>query len=262
MARADRTPRLAGVLVVAALAACGWYLASGVLGASAESGGGQAGVWAAVDVSVRESADAGVEEAVDSGGAQRSPGSVSSRVDPDWAARASLQTGVPVRALTAYAGAQLVLAAEQPGCGVGWNTLAGIGRIETGHGSHGGAVLQGSGEAVPRILGPALDGNGFAAIPDSDGGAWDADAVWDRAVGPMQFIPDTWSRWGADGSGDGVADPNNIDDAALAAARYLCASGSMRDAAGWRAAVFSYNHLESYVDAVAAAATEYAAAGR
>ena len=180
-------------------------------------------------------------------------------VDRVWAAQTSARTGVPERALVAYAAAELVLASEQPACGVGWNTLAGVGQIETHHGSYGGAVVQPNGDALPRILGPALDGNGFAAIHDTDAGAWDSDAVWDRAVGPMQFIPDTWKRWGADGNDDGVIDPNNIDDAALAAGRYLCASGSMLDAAGWRAAIFSYNHLDSYVDSVAQAANEYAA---
>ncbi|WP_447407116.1 lytic murein transglycosylase, partial [Clostridium perfringens] len=83
------------------------------------------------------------------------------------------------------------------------------------------------------IRGPALDGDGVAAIADTDGGRWDGDTLWDRAVGPMQFIPDTWSRWGADGNGDGAADPNQIDDAALATARYLCGASAMTDAAGW-----------------------------
>ncbi len=179
-------------------------------------------------------------------------------VDRSWASLTAARSGIPERALIAYAAAELVLASEQPECGIGWNTLAGIGRLESGHGSFGGAVLQSNGDASPQILGPALDGNGFAAIPDTDGGAWDSDTVWDRAVGPMQFIPDTWARWGADGNGDGSSDPNNIDDAALAAGRYLCAGGGMRDAASWRAAVFSYNHLDSYVDSVARAANEYA----
>lgn len=184
------------------------------------------------------------------------------RVDQAWLRQVAAQTGVAERALAAYAAAELVLLSEQPQCGIGWNTLAGIGQIETHHGSYGGAVLQPNGDALPRILGPALDGNGVAAIPDTDSGAWDSDVVWDRAVGPMQFIPSTWAIWGADASGDGRSDPNNIDDAALAAARYLCASGSMLDAPGWRAAIFSYNHLDSYVDDVAHAANEYAESAR
>ncbi len=46
--------------------------------------------------------------------------------------------------------------------------------------------------------------------------------TYDRAVGPMQFLPGTWGRWGSDGDRDGVSDPQDVDDAALAAARYLC----------------------------------------
>ena len=74
----------------------------------------------------------------------------------------------------------------------------------------------------------------------------------------MQFMPGTWAKWGADGNGDGISDPNQIDDAALAAARYLCSYGQLNTVAGWHAAVFGYNHLESYVTAVAAQATLYA----
>ncbi|RJT90962.1 murein transglycosylase [Cryobacterium melibiosiphilum] len=179
-------------------------------------------------------------------------------VDPVWAEKVSAATGIPRRALTAYAAADLTVDAEQPGCGIGWNTLAAIGEIESGHGSHGGSVLSDTGYPTPAIRGIALDGSGVAAITDTDGGVWDDDAVWDRAVGPMQFIPDTWARWGADGSGDGAADPNQIDDAALATARYLCHGGDMTGSETWRAAVFSYNHVDSYVNDVAAVANQYA----
>ncbi|MBF4562958.1 lytic transglycosylase domain-containing protein [Microbacterium sp. VKM Ac-2870] len=181
--------------------------------------------------------------------------------DAAWLARVSRATGIPPRALRAYAGAQLTVMAEQPSCGIGWNTVAAIGSIESDHGRHGGAVLSETGYPSPAIRGPALDGDGVAAVADTDGGRGDGDTIWDRAVGPMQFIPDTWARWGADGNGDGVADPNQIDDAALATARYLCGAAAMTDAAGWRAAVFAYNHLDTYVDDVAATANRYAVAG-
>ena len=180
------------------------------------------------------------------------------RADPAWVATTAAATGIPERALFAYAAADLVIDREQPECGIGWNTIAGIGYVESAHASHGNSMLKADGWVEPRILGPQLDGDGVAAITDTDGGAWDGDSIWDRAVGPMQFIPDTWYRWGADGNGDGAADPNQLDDAALATARYLCASGSMTTNAGWRGAVFSYNHLDSYVTAVADAANEYA----
>ncbi|SDO50089.1 Transglycosylase SLT domain-containing protein [Cryobacterium flavum] len=179
-------------------------------------------------------------------------------VDPAWAEKVSAATGIPRRALTAYAAADLTVDAEQPGCGIGWNTLAAIGEIESGHGGHGGAVLSDTGYPTPAIRGIALDGSGVAAITDTDGGAWDGDTVWDRAVGPMQFIPETWARWGADGNGDGAADPNQIDDAALATARYLCHGGDMTSTETWRAGVFSYNHVDSYVNNVAVVANQYA----
>jgi membrane-bound lytic murein transglycosylase B len=180
------------------------------------------------------------------------------RVDDAWVERVSADTGIPVRALRAYAAADLVLSEEQPDCGIVWNTLAGVGSVESRHGAYGGATLDADGWVMPRIVGPALDGDGFAEIGDTDGGEWDGDTEWDRAVGPMQFIPETWRRWGADGNGDDRRDPNHIDDAALAAARYLCASGPMTDPGSWRDAIFSYNPLARYVDDVAEMATEYA----
>jgi len=180
------------------------------------------------------------------------------RIDADWLARTARATEIPTRALVAYAWADLVVSRETPACGIGWNTLAGIGAIESDHGRHDGTGLDENGYPSAPIRGRALDGDGVMAIADTDGGAWDGDTVWDRAVGPMQFIPETWRRWGADASGDGVADPNQIDDAALAAARYLCASGSMQDPAGWRQAILRYNDLDQYVADVARTANRYA----
>jgi len=181
------------------------------------------------------------------------------RPDPAWTGAVAARIGIPERALRAYAHASLTLRVEQPDCGLGWNTLAGLGAIESAHGTHDGGVLRADGYPDPPIRGIPLDGSASAAVSDTDGGRFDGDTVWDRAVGPLQFIPSTWQRWGADANGDGVADPNQIDDAALAAARYLCASGEMASPEGWRRAVFSYNHLDSYVDDVAATANAYAA---
>jgi hypothetical protein len=96
-----------------------------------------------------------------------------------------------------------------------------------------------------------LDGHRFAAIRDTDDGVLDGNTTWDRAVGPMQFIPGTWARWGADADGDGTADPQDIDDAAAGASAYLCAGG--RDLAtpgGLSAAVLSYNHSTAYLEVV------------
>ncbi|MEI5583795.1 MULTISPECIES: lytic transglycosylase domain-containing protein [unclassified Agromyces] len=181
-------------------------------------------------------------------------------IDPDWTAETAAATGIPQRALSAYALAHGLVAQADPDCGVDWATIAAIGAIESDHGRHGDATLGEDGTALPAIIGRALDGDGVARIEDTDGGLLDGDATWDRAVGPMQFIPSTWAEWGTDGNGDGLADPHQIDDAAQTTARYLCASGPMRSSEGWRAAVFSYNHDDDYVDDVARVANEYAAA--
>ena len=181
-------------------------------------------------------------------------------VDPSWTSQMSEATGIPERALAAYALAHVSIAEEEPACGIDWTTIAAIGAIESDHGNHADSVLGADGYPEPAIVGRALDGDGVARIDDTDGGILDGDPTWDRAVGPMQFIPSTWERWGSDANGDGAADPNQIDDAALASARYLCASGSMTTPEGWRAAVFSYNHDNDYVDKVARVAIGFAAA--
>ena len=180
--------------------------------------------------------------------------------DPDWVARTALLGDLPPRALTSYAGAALQLAQEDPGCRLGWNTLAAIGAVESGHGSTAGSAIDAGGLVSPPVVGVPLDGAGVRAVPDTDGGRLDGDPRWDRAVGPMQFIPGTWAAHQADGDGDGRADPHHLDDAALAAARYLCAGErDMTVEADWIAAVAAYNDDVDYNNAVAEAATGYAA---
>jgi membrane-bound lytic murein transglycosylase B len=182
------------------------------------------------------------------------------RVSEAWAIDVSARTGIPLRALLGYAGAELAMNEEAPECRIGWATLAAIGHLESGHGTHAGSSLDVDGFARPPILGPDLDGIEYERIDDTDGGRLDGSSATDRAAGPMQFIPSTWQQWGADGNGDRIADPQQIDDASLAAARYLCEYGDLSDPGAWRTAIFAYNHLESYVQAVSDAANEYARA--
>ena len=181
--------------------------------------------------------------------------------DADWIDRVSAASGIPPRALAAYAGAAIAKARAMPQCGVGWTTLAAIGLVESDHGRHGGSSIGDDGTVSPPILGIALDGASSAHIPDSDDGAIDGDAEFDRAVGPMQLIPQTWRNWHVDGSGDGIEDPQNIDDAVDATTNYLCrASSDLVSRDGWRAGVGAYNSSDAYVQAVADAANRYAAA--
>jgi hypothetical protein len=180
------------------------------------------------------------------------------QVDPAWVSRTAAQAGIPEPAMRAYARAMLM---APDSCEVGWSTLAGIGWIESQHGTVGGRTLGTDGRSSTPVLGPALDGRGpVAAIPSTpESTVWHGDPRWDHAVGPMQFIPTTWDGWASDGDGDGAADPNDIDDAAYAAARYLCADGrDLASSAGWSGGLLSYNRSSEYVADVHAAATAYA----
>lgn len=142
-----------------------------------------------------------------------------------------------------------------------WVVLAAIGKIESDHGRTAGAGLGGDGRVSPPIVGVALDGSaGTQEIRDTDGGLFDGDRVYDRAVGPMQFIPTTWAVSGIDGSGDGFADPHNATDAVHSAAAYLCSVGA-NDPSNIRDAVWAYNRSWEYVDAVLAQASLYADGG-
>ena len=125
-------------------------------------------------------------------------------------------TASPSAALAAYQRAAQVIDAADPSCNIEWPLVAAIGRVESDHGRYGGNTLDSEGVSRPGIYGIPLDGsNGTQRITDTDAGQYDNDKSFDRAVGPMQFIPSTWSVVGVDGDGDGKRNPQDIDDAAL-----------------------------------------------
>jgi hypothetical protein len=161
---------------------------------------------------------------------------------------------IPLTALLAYRRAAEILSEVRPTCDLSWTLLAAIGRVESNHGRYAGATLDDEGVSTPRVVGVALNGNGpVAKIPDTDGGELDDDRTWDRAVGPMQFIPSTWEMVGVDGDGDGRRSIHDIDDAALAAGVYLCAGSSgLGEAAAMETALYRYNDSDSYVALVMA----------
>jgi len=143
--------------------------------------------------------------------------------------------GIPQRALVAYGKAELVSAVENPGCNLSWTTLAGIGATETNHGTTGGNSIQADGTTMTEII-----GGGYSEM------------------GPMQFLPSTWENWKADGDKDGVYNPHDIDDAATAAANYLCHGGrDLSTPVGWYEGVHSYNPRDDYVQKVFDRADEY-----
>jgi membrane-bound lytic murein transglycosylase B len=163
--------------------------------------------------------------------------------------------GIPGVALSAYRTAEQQMAVAQPGCGVSWNLLAGIGRIESLHANGGSTDAQGT--TIAPIYGPALDGSlpGNEVIVQS---RTVSQVVYARAMGPMQFLPGTWARYAADGNGDGQTDPQNLYDAALAAARYLCSGGlNLRDHSQVLAAILRYNNSMAYANNVMGWAAAY-----
>ncbi|MEU6879134.1 lytic murein transglycosylase [Streptomyces sp. NPDC046712] len=156
---------------------------------------------------------------------------------------------LPATVFAAYRRAEAALARSGPGCALRWQLLAAIGQVESGQ-ARGGRV-DAHGTTYAPIIGPQLNGQDFALIRDTDGGAYDGDPSYDHAVGPMQFIPSTWARWGADGNGDGRADPHNVHDAALAAGRYLCAGGrDLSRPQDLDRAILSYNRSREYLSVV------------
>ncbi|MDX2541247.1 lytic murein transglycosylase [Streptomyces sp. WI04-05B] len=159
------------------------------------------------------------------------------------------EAGIPATVLDAYKKAETVLATAKPGCNLPWQLLAAIGKVESGQ-ARGGRV-DANGTTTSPILGPQLDGNGFALIKDTDNGAYDGNSSYDSAVGPMQFIPSTWAWAGRDGNGDGRKDPNNVYDAALAAGHYLCRFGwDLSTQADLNRAILSYNNSTEYLNLV------------
>ncbi|CAM5444633.1 Lytic transglycosylase domain-containing protein OS=Streptomyces tendae OX=1932 GN=GUR47_12510 PE=4 SV=1 [Streptomyces tendae] len=159
-----------------------------------------------------------------------------------------LQAGIPATVLDAYKKAELAapVQARLPP----WQLLAAIGKVESGQ-ARGGRVDAGGGTTIGRIIGPQLDGNGFALIKDTDNGVYDGNSSYDNAVGPMQFIPSTWAWAGRDGNGDGKDDPNNVYDAALAAGHYLCRNGwDLSVQADLNRAILGYNNSQDYLNTV------------
>jgi membrane-bound lytic murein transglycosylase B len=175
-----------------------------------------------------------------------------------WAAPRAAALGLPATALEAYAYAAKVAEVVNPGCHIGWTTLAGIGTVESRNGTYRGATIAPNGDVAPPIRGVRLDGtNGNLRIVEEAG---NDKTEYAQAMGPMQFIPETWRLYGVDAHNDGVVNVDNIDDAALAAAGYLCyRGGDLATRLGWLDALLAYNDSGLYVRTVRDWATAYAA---
>lgn len=177
----------------------------------------------------------------------------------EWSHEWAPRLGFSARALRAYGNAEQTLKQTMPECHLQWTTLAGLAFIESQHGTYGGAQVRADGTTSHKIRGVQLDGkHDTQRIRDTDKGVLDGNSQYDVAMGPFQFIPETWRHFGVDANGDGVANPDNIDDAAVTAGRYLCHND--RDLAvpeQWQQAILSYNCSMKYVRAVYRAASAY-----
>jgi hypothetical protein len=192
--------------------------------------------------------------------------------------------GIPEHAARAYVQALALIQGIEPGCGIDLAYLAGFGKMESGHGTVAVNVETGksdgpapresvrwdanTGNSTPKILGAALDGSGVGGntrphhnnLSEADRAFYRQDDPYIRAVGPTQFLPGTWEgvRRVADGNGDGVADPFNYYDGALATAVKTCRDGDgLHTESDQRRAALAYNHVGWYADGVMSAAAEY-----
>ncbi|MGG8406660.1 NlpC/P60 family protein [Streptomyces sp. 12297] len=169
--------------------------------------------------------------------------------------------GIPQRMLDAYVTGAGQVTRHVPACvGMRWQVLAGIARVESNHAAD--REITAGGDISPPITGPRLDGSGVGGnttpFPDTDNGLWDGDSEYERAVGPFQFLPETFRAYGKDGNTDGTVSPHNAVDAAASAAVYLCGNGrDLNNRAELRKAIFVYNHSQAYVDDVIAGIDRY-----
>ncbi|GAA2349602.1 NlpC/P60 family protein [Streptomyces kunmingensis] len=181
-------------------------------------------------------------------------------------AKAGSSADIPPRMLQAYKNAVQHTGSAAPKCrGMRWPILAAIAKVESNHAV--GRTISSGGDIRPHIYGVLLNGSGqggnTTTVTDTDGGKWDGQNNGERAIGPFQFLPATWESTGQDGNDDGAKDPHNADDAALAAAAYLCGHGrNLAKSTQLRAAILQYNHSTAYVANVTTWISQYTAAAR
>ncbi|MGB3770761.1 MAG: lytic transglycosylase domain-containing protein [Rhodococcus sp. (in: high G+C Gram-positive bacteria)] len=169
-----------------------------------------------------------------------------------WSTIHTKSYGINATSLAAYAYAASVMDQSAPGCRIGWATLAAIGSVESKHGTVAGARVDSVGNVAPDLRALKLsDPAPAGAIPDTDGGRYDGSPTEDLPMGPMQFLPSRWEQWSTDANNDGVSDADNIDDASLSAARFLCATGGdLSTPEGWTKAVSAYDRAPNFAAAV------------
>lgn len=129
---------------------------------------------------------------------------------------------IPELVFYAYRAAEMQLAIDSPECGLPWNLLAAVGRLNSGHADGGRTDILGT------LTTPVVTPEGL--------------------LGPMRLAPAVWEQYSADGNADGTADPQNIFDATLAAGARMCADGgNLREPDGEARAVASFDPSPDYL---------------
>ncbi|UMG91605.1 hypothetical protein [Nocardioides sp. TF02-7] len=184
-------------------------------------------------------------------------GSVDTRISTVRNVSAEL-ADIPSAATAAYQRAESVMAEADSACQLRWTLVAAVGQVVSDHGRRGDGTITDKGVVRPALVGPAVRNQAGRRLSDTDAGKYDGDERHDRAVGPMQLAPTTWSSVGVDGDGDGRRDPQDLDDAALAVAVLICAGDhDLRETDQLREAVERVNDDASFVDTVLAVYDTY-----
>ena len=164
----------------------------------------------------------------------------------------SSANGIPSSALAAYQRAETVINSADKACNLTWQLVAAIGRVESNHGRFGGNALDDQGVAQPGIFGKALNGkSNTSVIRDTDAGQLDSDTPTTARSARCSSSPRPGRSSASTPTTTAQRNPQDIDDAALATAVYLCSGDDdLSTVAGQRAAVYRYNHSTSYVNLV------------
>lgn len=152
-----------------------------------------------------------------------------------WSRQTAVRTQIPARAVQAYGLAEMWMRSESPRCALSWSTLAGIGSAASSHGTRGGGRLDAEGVVTPALTG-------------------------DR-IGPLRMRLEAWRSLRFRAARDGKQpEPQNIDDAAVTAARHLCGQGDLSTARGWWSAVRAHGGSTRFAQDAFTAARAYARA--
>ncbi|OZM73945.1 hydrolase Nlp/P60 [Amycolatopsis antarctica] len=167
-----------------------------------------------------------------------------------WVGEVAGWLDIPQRAMHGYALATVTIGQEKPGCELSWVTLAALGKVTSDHGRVGGSAIGDDGTMIQPLDTVALEDFSGASISVPG------------AAGPMQLSPAMWETFAANAEG---AEPRkqNIDDAALTAARALCDEDrDLAEGGDWLDGVTTFQKAPLFQHRVLATANVYGTVGQ